>query len=202
MTVTVPGTDPYPWPWAGLPPADRIALVVAGADPHWIARCAPSAALDAAARLGPVAGVLRSLGATVVHVEHDRPARAPAVGAPPMPPTSIREPDDLVVTAGGIDGFFASTLDHQLRARRADHLVIVGFGLEGPVHSTMRSANDQGYECLLLTDAAAPLDEDNVRAALSMVTMSGGIFGALGLSTDLLATLATLGTPATPARLT
>ena len=52
------------------------------------------------------------------------------------------------------------------------------------MHSTLRSANDQGYECLLLTDACAPLDPDTTSAALSMVTMSGGIFGALGLSAD------------------
>lgn len=183
---TVRGTDPYPWPYDGLPSPHRIALVVAGSDPDWIARCPDPAARAVATRIAELAGRLRSTGVAVVHVEHDVPARAPEVGPPAISPTSIREPDDVVVGAGGIDGFYGSTLDLRLRQLGCDHLLLCGFGLEAPVHSTMRSANDQGYECLLLTDASAPLDPDTTGAALSMVTMSGGIFGALGLSADLL----------------
>ena len=100
-----------------------------------------------------------------------------------------------MVTATGIDGFFGSPLDHRLRAAGRDHLAIGGFGLEATVHSTLRSANDAGYECLLLTDASAPLDPALAGAAASIVTMSGGIFGALGSTTDLLAALPTEPSP-------
>jgi len=186
---TVDRTDPYPWPYAGLPGPDRIALVVAGADEHWIARCPASAVVDAAERLVLVATTLRAVGGAVVHVTHGIPARAPVVGSPYLQAASLHEPDDLVVAAGGIDGFFGSTLDRDLRALGCDHLIIGGFGLEAPVHSTLRSANDQGYECLLLTDASAALDERQVATSLSMVTMSGGIFGALGASDDLVTAL-------------
>ena len=74
------------------------------------------------------------------------------------------------------------------RAAR-DLLLLVGLGLETTVHSTMRSANDRGYECLLVVDACAPLDPDAVPNAVSMVEMSGGIFGAVGLTDPVLAAL-------------
>ena len=44
----------------------------------------------------------------------------------------------------------------------------------------MRSANDRGYECLLVADATTAIDPDVTPRALSMVEMSGGIFGAIG----------------------
>ena len=53
----------------------------------------------------------------------------------------------------------------------------------------MRSANDRGYECLLVVDACAPLEPELVPAAISMVEMSGGIFGAVGTTAPVLAAL-------------
>ena len=135
--TTVRGTDPYPWPYAGLPATHRIALVVAGADAHWIARCPAPAARLVATQIASVAAPLRAAGVRVVHVEHDRPRpAAPDVGPPAVSPTSLREHDDLTVAAGGIDGFYGSTLDRRLRDLGCDHLLVCGFGLEAPVHST------------------------------------------------------------------
>jgi nicotinamidase-related amidase len=98
-------------------------------------------------------------------------------------------PADAVVDATGVDGFFGSNLDALLRRWGCTHLAMAGFGLEGPVHSTLRSANDRGYECLLLADACAAMGEQTRRGALSTVTMSGGIFGAVGTVADLAALL-------------
>ena len=78
----------------------------------------------------------------------------------------------------------------------ATHLLVAGLGLEGPVHSTMRGANDMGYECLLVLDASAPLAPDLVGPSRSMVEMSGGIFGAVGATADVLAALRPLPTTA------
>lgn len=129
---------------------------------------------------------------------------------PTLLPTSYPTPQRLhppaalagghAIDAGGIDGFFDSPLDGVLRHRRIHQLVIVGHGLEGPVHSTLRSANDRGYECLLVIDACTPIDASLVPAARRTVEMSGGIFGAVTttaeLIRDLLPTAAALTGPA------
>jgi nicotinamidase-related amidase len=192
----VAGTEPYPWPWDGDLRPGRLALVVAGADAGWINRSREApAALE---RIDALATQLRGHGALVVHLQHPSPSRPDTLETPGAPgtadaPTGLAapriEPEDLVVAAAGIDGFFGSPLDVLLRRAGRDQLVLVGFGLEAPVHSTMRSANDAGYECLLLTDACAPLEPGCRDAALSMILMSGGIFGAIGSTPALLAAL-------------
>ena len=53
----------------------------------------------------------------------------------------------------------------------------------------MREANDRGYECLLLEDCCGATDRGNHEAAIKMVKMQGGVFGAVARSTDLLRVL-------------
>jgi nicotinamidase-related amidase len=96
-----------------------------------------------------------------------------------------------VVDAGGVDGFYDGSLDRVLRIRGIDTLVLCGYGAEAAVSSTLRSANDRGYECLTLTDATAPFDAGLGAHDLHSITMSGGIFGAMAGSEALLAVLAT-----------
>jgi nicotinamidase-related amidase len=99
------------------------------------------------------------------------------------------------LVAHGLNGFFGSPLDATLRRLGIDRLVLTGFGAEATLDTTLRGANDRGYECLVLTDAYAPFDHDTAKHALSSVTMSGGIFGAIGTSADLLSALSTEPTP-------
>jgi nicotinamidase-related amidase len=91
---------------------------------------------------------------------------------------------DVVLGSGGTNAFFESALDGLLRERGRTDLVIAGWGLEGPVHSTMRSANDRGYECLLVADASTAIDESLAFAACETVRFSGGIFGAVADTAD------------------
>ena len=67
--------------------------------------------------------------------------------------------------------------------------MLCGQWLETGVHSTIRSANDRGYECLLALDACIPYDPDLAPAARSQIEMSGGIFGAVGDTAAVLAAL-------------
>jgi nicotinamidase-related amidase len=192
MTV-LDSTVPYPWPYDGCLDPGRLALVVAGAQAGWAARS--SGAAEAATVLLTVAASFRAAGALVVSIRHGAPPGRRRTTLPPLPGTDdwqlalAPRPSDVVVDATGIDGFHGGPLDDVLRAKGVDHLVLGGFGYEAAVECTLRSANDRGYECLVLTDGVAPFDDDLGAHALSSVTMSGGIFGALGTSEALLAAL-------------
>ncbi|MEM6867374.1 MAG: cysteine hydrolase, partial [Cyanobacteria bacterium P01_C01_bin.121] len=52
---------------------------------------------------------------------------------------------------------------------------------------------DRGYECLVLSDCTGATDYGNYQAALKMITMQGGVFGAIATSTDLIETLSAQG---------
>jgi nicotinamidase-related amidase len=73
-----------------------------------------------------------------------------------------------------------------LRQRGVSNLILTGITTDVCVHTTMRDANDRGYECLLLTDCCGATDYGNHTAAINMVTMQGGVFGAVAPSSALL----------------
>lgn len=203
ITITVADTDPYPWPWNGVLDPVRLCLVVAGAQRVHVA--ASPTAHDVADVIDAVAVAVRRAGGTVCHLRHTAPTSVgagrrrpllPELGEEGWAPVLRPSHDDLVVTATGHDGFCGSGLDLELRARGIEQVVAVGMAAEVAVSCTVRSANDRGYECLTLSDAVAPLDPATGARELHSVTMSGGIFGAVGTSEALLSALDALHQPA------
>ncbi|MEO5841000.1 MAG: isochorismatase family protein [Acidimicrobiales bacterium] len=174
--------DPYPWPYDGSLVTDRLAVVICGAQKWFYDRTAqPNDALDRVAR---IVSLLRPMGASIVAIRHgsDHPHQVrpvlPIIGSADHELIIDPSATTVVIDAAGMDAFYGSSLDAYLRARGIDTLILLGLGLEGPIHSTMRAANDRGYECLLVSDASAPHVPGLVRASLSTIAYSGGIFGA------------------------
>jgi nicotinamidase-related amidase len=73
--------------------------------------------------------------------------------------------------------------------RGVRNLVLVGITTDVCVHTTMREANDRGFECIILSDCCAATDKENHEAALKMVTMQQGVFGAVSDSRALMEAL-------------
>ncbi|MCU1502100.1 MAG: isochorismatase family protein [Ilumatobacteraceae bacterium] len=188
-------TVPYPWPYdRALDPA-HTALVICGAQ-HGLAD-ASVGSTEVIGRLTQLARVVRAQGGLVMWIRHGaRPAPSPGRrGLLAWRGTAswdlVEAPDDadLVIDASGWDGSFGSDLDHTLRSLDVRTILLGGFASEITVDSTVRTLNDRGHECLVLTDGCAPADSDLGARAHASLTMSGGIFGALGTTIHVIAAL-------------
>jgi nicotinamidase-related amidase len=101
-------------------------------------------------------------------------------------------PGELLIDKPGKGSFHETNLQEELLSRGITSLVITGVTTEVCVHTTVREANDRGYECLVLSDCVGSYFPEFQRVGLAMIAAQGGIFGWVAPSGTLLEALAPL----------
>lgn len=97
--------------------------------------------------------------------------------------------DEVVIDKPGKGAFYQTDLNIILQSKGIESLIFCGVTTHVCVHTTIREANDRGYECLMIEDGTATFDPRDQEAAIRMIHQQGGIFGWTTTSEHLLSAL-------------
>jgi len=99
---------------------------------------------------------------------------------------------EIVLPKPGKGAFYGTDLDGILRRMNVTHLIVGGVTTEVCVQTTLREANDRGYECLLVEDATESYFPEFKRVTLEMIRAQGGIVGWTATTDQVLTALCAL----------
>ncbi len=99
-------------------------------------------------------------------------------------------PGEIVIDKPGKGAFYATGLQDVLARNGITHLVVTGVTTEVCVHTTVREANDRGYDALVVSDCVGSYFPEFQRVGLEMIAAQGGIFGWVTDSDTLIGALA------------
>ncbi len=172
--------NPYVWPFDGQWNAADTALLLLGFEESTVRNLGAQGELAVAMGL---AGLVSSLGIAVLASQR---------GADALVSELVVYPSEAVQHRGD-NAFFGTQLEADLRQRGIRNLLIAGLPTDGLVHATQRTANDMGFECLLVSDASKATSPARHTAQLRMTTFGNGLFGAVADSAAIHAALAPQG---------
>jgi nicotinamidase-related amidase len=105
-----------------------------------------------------------------------------------VPEIDVRS-EDIIVDKTCNNAFIYTDLEHILRAQGITHLMFTGCTTDVCVHSTLREACDRNFQCLTIADACASGDQYAHEAALHMITVEDGVFGAVSDTSEVMKAL-------------
>ena len=99
-------------------------------------------------------------------------------------PELYPEPGETIIDKPGKSAFYATDFEQILRRAGIRNLIITGVTTDCCVQSTLRDANDRGFECLLLADCCAAALEENHIAQVEMLKLAGGHYGSIATAAE------------------
>jgi nicotinamidase-related amidase len=98
-------------------------------------------------------------------------------------------PNEQIIDKPGKGAFYRTNLEQILREKDIRSLIVTGVTTHVCVHSTVREANDRGFDCLVVADGTAAFDAADHHAALHMISQQGGIFGWVADTASIIAAM-------------
>src|SRR6202023_717314 len=156
-------SEPYAWPYNGDLRPENTALIIIDMQTDF---CGVGGYVDkmgydlslTRAPIEPIKKLLAVMREQGFHIIHTREGHRPDLTDKP-----------------GKGSFCATDLELMLRLRGIENIVLTGITTDVCVHTTMREANDRGFECVLIEDCCAATDKSNHDHALKMIKMQGGV---------------------------